>query len=142
MDKHEIASTTAPVDRLVRPLRATRLEHLENVEPDTCSLDEVRRMAGEIIWLRAQLALRGPIDVTRPGTTLLIYTDEGPKGPCAQSVSVTCSKTAVHVFRDESAMRAWAKEHEDALTAGKRSQVRFLIVGDGQTIGTSFEVHI
>lgn len=138
---HENASTTAPVDRLVRPLLATRLERLQSVEPETCSIDEVRRMAGEILWLRAQPEPRGPIDVTKPGTAIFIYTDKGPKGPCGQSVSMTCNHTSVHIFRDEDTMREWVSEHRKALSSGKQAEVRFVVVGEGQTLGTSFEVH-
>lgn len=36
---------------------------------------------------------------------MIDLTDQGPNGPCGQSMSMTCPKCAVHVFHDESAMR-------------------------------------
>lgn len=54
----ETTQTGTPVDRLVIcgvSMRDTRLQWLAEHEPDACSLDEVRRMATEILRLRATL---------------------------------------------------------------------------------------
>jgi len=80
-------------------------------------------------------------DMTRPGTAILAYTDQGPNGPCAQSMSVTCPKLAIHVFPHEDAMRSWCEENQSSLTSGKRAEVRYLIVGEGGSLGMSLNVH-
>ena len=80
-----------------------------------------------------------PIDLTTPGTAVQIYRDDGPSGPCGQSMSTTCSHTALHVFRSEYEMRLFLEAHK--FRNGKRHSLHYLVVGEGGTLGTSLTVH-
>lgn len=42
----------------------------------------------------------------KPGMYWALYLDDGPGGPCGQSMRTTCPHTVLHVWPDEAAMRA------------------------------------
>ena len=81
------------------------------------------------------------IDIQKPGTAILVYTDEGPRRPCGQSVSVTCPKTAVHVFESEEAMRHYMDANADWGQSSKRPRFDYMVVEEGQMGGMSLHVH-
>ena len=81
------------------------------------------------------------VDIQRPGTAIMVYTDEGPNGPCGQSMSVTCPHMAVHVFRSETAMREFVDANPNWSRNGKRAKLWWVIVGETSTSGASLTVH-
>jgi hypothetical protein len=40
---------------------------------------------------------------------MLVYSDEGPKGICGQSMNITCPWTDVYVFDSEDELYAWTR---------------------------------
>lgn len=54
----------------------------------------------------------------------LVYTDEGPGGPCGQSCSTTSEWSRVYLFDDEDSARKWL----DAQGAPRRKRARWHIV--------------
>lgn len=42
----------------------------------------------------------------KPGTAWAIYSDQGPQGPCGQSMDTTCPHTVLMTWPNEEAMKA------------------------------------
>ena len=56
---------------------------------------------------------------------VLVYLDDGPSGPCGQSMSITSPHTRVHIFEDEDALREWSKDKDlGPNKARRKSQIR------------------
>jgi hypothetical protein len=62
------------------------------------------RLAAEVAELRKELE-------AAKGRAYVVYTDDGPIGPCGQSMATTCRWTRLHIFRDDEHMREWAAIH-------------------------------
>lgn len=55
----------------------------------------------------------------------LVYTDEGPKGACAQSAYAMAPHVEVHVFPDMDLMRTFVEEHYRTVSnSRKRPNIR------------------
>ena len=61
----------------------------------------------------------------------LVYTDEGPGGPCGQGMHTTSAWTRVYVFDDEDAARSWLEKQPKTT----RRRVRWAMVGNPETFG-------
>jgi len=72
----------------------------------------------------------------RPGMAWVLYSDDGPAGPCAQSVRAMSPKTVLFTFPDEETMRAAMAEKE---VRGKLSRLMWGVV-DEYTSGGVFRV--
>jgi hypothetical protein len=63
----------------------------------------------------------------KAGMAWALYSDDGPGGPCGQSMRTTCSHSVLHIWQAESAMR-------EALASGigrnKKSRIMCGVVGD------------
>ena len=76
------------------------------------------------------------IDLDERGTTLelregmawLLYTDQGPSGPCGQSMRITCPHAILHVWPSEQAMQDWLEVNKAGRT-GQRAAIRLGVVG-------------
>ncbi len=69
-----------------------------------------------------------------PGNVIAIFTDEGPDGPCGQSMSITCPHAVIHWFMDEEAFREWVKEQGPM--RGRQARLRYAVLGSYSTHGT------
>jgi len=67
----------------------------------------------------------------RPGSVLVIYTDDGPSGACGQSMNVTCPHTVLHLFPTEEDF-CQAREHLRG-RGGKNAKMRIVKIGDWAT---------
>ena len=56
-------------------------------------------------------------------TYAVVYMDDGPGRPCAQSGSVTSAHTRVYLFDTEAEMREWLDKNYSKLPKRKRSRV-------------------
>ena len=70
-----------------------------------------------------------------PGRALLIYTDDGPDGPCGQSMRTTCPHAVIHWFPSEAFMRTWIAENQNNLGRNKKCDVRMVVIGDWSSPG-------
>ena len=69
-----------------------------------------------------------------PGNVIAIYTDEGPSGPCAQAMSVTCPHATIHWFEDEESFRQWG-DLQGPLR-GRQAHLRYAVLGSYSAHGT------
>lgn len=74
----------------------------------------------------------------KPGMAWVLYTDNGPGGPCGQTMRVTCPHSVLHVFQNEDEMRAYAKE---GLGRNKKGRVEYGVVDEWSASGV-FQVVI
>jgi hypothetical protein len=66
--------------------------------------ERLATLAAEVAELRKELE-------AAKGRAYVVYTDDGPIGPCGQSMATTCRWTRLHIFRDDEHMREWAAIH-------------------------------
>ena len=68
----------------------------------------------------------------KSGMAWALYSDDGPSGPCGQSMRITCSHSVLHVWDSEFEMRA-------ALEAGigrnKKARIMCGVVGEWTSRG-------
>lgn len=73
---------------------------------------------------------------TSDGSVLVIYTDDGPSGPCGQSMKTTCEHTRVYRFSSESRFRGFvgSKSLIDVFgRKGKKAKVSIVVIGEWST---------
>lgn len=72
----------------------------------------------------------------KPGMGWALYSDDGPGGPCGQSMRTTCPHTVLMTWPNETAMREALKDRK------WRNQKHKLLFGvvDGFTVGGLFRV--
>lgn len=68
----------------------------------------------------------------RPGMAWILYSDDGPGGPCGQSMRTTCPHTVLHVFTSEAEMRAYA---EEGVGRNKKARVEYGVVDEWTAAG-------
>lgn len=68
----------------------------------------------------------------KPGMAWILYTDNGPGGPCGQSMRTTCPHSVLHVFPSETEMRAYA---EEGVGRNKKGRVEYGVVDDWSAAG-------
>lgn len=74
-----------------------------------------------------------PFDLQlKPGMAWCLYSDEGPNGPCGQSMDTTCPHAYLAIWPNEDSMRA-AMESGKAGRGGKRERVMWGVVGEWTT---------
>lgn len=59
---------------------------------------------------------------------ILIYTDEGPGGPCGQSMNTTSRWAKAWIFPSDKAARDWLQENRET-ACGQRKKQRWEICG-------------
>ena len=79
------------------------------------------------------------MDISKPGTAIVVYSDDGPSGPCGQGMETTCPHTAIHVFENEELMRSFCESHE--WRNGKNWSVHAMVVGEFHSTGMSLTIH-
>lgn len=68
----------------------------------------------------------------KPGMGWILYTDNGPGGPCGQTMRVTCPHSVLHVFPDEDSMRAYA---EEGVGRNRKGRVEYGVVDEWSSAG-------
>ena len=66
------------------------------------------------------------------GNVLVIYTDDGPSGPCGQSCSVTAPHTYISLFNSYD---DFVKNKDKIGRRGKNGQLRFVVIGEWSNQG-------
>ena len=66
------------------------------------------------------------------GNVLVIYTDDGPNGPCGQSCSVTAPHTYIYLYKTEDDFR---KDKKNIGRQGKNATIRFAVIGEWSNQG-------
>ena len=89
-------------------------------------------MKGETMLLTS-ISEKGKTLKLDPGNVIAIYTDEGPSGICAQSMSVTSPHAMLLWFEDIDKFDEWNKRK---VSVGKRSALRYAVIGDYSSYGT------
>ena len=80
-----------------------------------------------------------PVSITfKPGMAWALYSDEGPTGPCGQSMQITCPHSLLIVWDSEEAMREALREQAIG-RKGKKQRLQWGVVGD-YTAGGVFTV--
>jgi len=72
----------------------------------------------------------------KPGMAWALYSDEGPSGPCGQSVRAMSPRTVLMTWPNEAAMRSAL---EKSTMDGKKKQIKWGVV-DEYTAGGIFRV--
>lgn len=75
----------------------------------------------------------------RPGNAWALYMDDGPGGPCGQSMRTTCPHSVLYIWPDEASMRK-AMETKN-LGRNKRARWMYGVVGEWTTPGV-FQIRI
>jgi hypothetical protein len=75
------------------------------------------------------------------GGILVIYTDNGPGGPCGQSSHILAPHTHVHWFRDREAYRAFLEQGGTIGREGSRPRTIMLAPGESNFGVEYFEHH-
>ena len=75
------------------------------------------------------------------GNCLVVYSDEGPLGPCGQSMDTTCPHTYIHWFPDEAAMRRHLSKIDSIGRKGVRARIQYVVIGDGGSGQMQFHRH-
>ena len=71
----------------------------------------------------------------KPGMAWAMYVDSGPKGPCGQSMSITCPHFYFYTWPDEESMRK-SKIGRN----GSKKVIHWGVIGEWGTIQGSFHV--
>jgi len=80
-----------------------------------------------------------PVSITfKPGMAWALYSDEGPTGPCGQSMRITCPHSVLIVWDSEDAMREALRE-QSVGRKGAKQRLQWGVVGD-YTAGGVFTV--
>lgn len=69
----------------------------------------------------------------RPAMVLVVVMDDGPRGPCGQSMNVTCPHTTIHIFPDEAYMRDFFSA--GGTREGIRERARYCFIGEHSAPG-------
>jgi hypothetical protein len=80
---------------------------------------------------------QAPMITWKPGTAWVLYSDDGPSGPCGQCMSTTCPWTILYVFKNEDEMREAVKG--EIGRKGRKAKTIYGIIGD-YTAGGRFMV--
>lgn len=72
-----------------------------------------------------------------PGMAWALYSDDGPSGPCGQSMSITCPWSILYVFKDEDELRE-AIKNESIGRKGRAWKVKQGVIGDWSSPGRLF----
>lgn len=83
---------------------------------------------------------RGVTIDLKPGTAWMLYMDDGPGGPCGQSMRTTCPHGVLHVWPNEDAMRA-AMAASGSVGRNKKAKVMYGVVDEWTSPGV-FQVRI
>jgi len=83
---------------------------------------------------------RGVIINMKPGAAWMLYLDDGPGGPCGQSMRVTCPHGFLHIWPNEDAMRA-ALPASGSVGRNKKARVMYGVVDEWTSPGV-FQVKI
>jgi hypothetical protein len=74
--------------------------------------------------------------------TVLVYTDQGPAGPCGQAAHITCPWTRVWMFDTMDDLHAWLTPRYEKMKTGGRRKPVFTICGHhniSENYSTSYE---
>jgi len=52
----------------------------------------------------------------------VVYSDEGPNGPCGQSCITTSPHCSVYLFFSEEAMQQWLKDQQDNMDKRRKAR--------------------
>ena len=80
------------------------------------------------------------MDISKPGTVIVIYSDDGPSEPSENTTSIDCPHTEIHVFENRELMHEFVKDG-DWNGQGRRPRVQSLTVGEGHSLGTFLTIH-
>lgn len=75
----------------------------------------------------------------QPGMAWALYADDGPGGPCGQSMRTTCPHSVLHVWPNEDAMRAALADGH--IGRNKKARVIYGVVDEWTSPGV-FQVRI
>jgi hypothetical protein len=66
------------------------------------------------------------------GNVLVVYTDDGPSGPCGQCMSVTAPHTYLLIYKTEDEFK---KDMKNIGRGGKNAKIRFVVIGEWSNQG-------
>lgn len=89
-------------------------------------------------FLSRRITAQSPL---KPGMVIYVCTDTGPKGISVQSMSVTCSHCAVHIFPDNDSFREWADSQDWSDKSRQNVHRWWMIIGEMHTTGMRVEYH-
>jgi len=68
-----------------------------------------------------------PFSLTlKPGMAIAVISDDGPVGPCGQSMSITCPHTVIAVAPDEDSLKEWLSK---GTRKGLRERTQYCVIG-------------
>ena len=73
----------------------------------------------------------------KPGMAWILYTDNGPGGPCGQSMRTTCPHSTLYLYSSEMRMREAIDE--GSFIRNKKHRIQFGVV-DNYTCGGLFRI--